>query len=427
MEFAEDQTLKAMSMYVVVLVCFSPALHTRSLNSDYSADSYYLQCIITLFAFTFKVLYNIYLHPLSAFKGPKYLIASEISLAVLQLHGTSHYALRKAHEKYGCIVRISPSTLSFISPSAWNDIYGHRKGHPNLPKDPLFFNESLLDKKTITMTSDFDAVPIRRAMNPAFSHKALLEQEPMVQSHFKRLVAQLFRASYDIDEGKSRSVDLQKWFTWSMFDINADFSFGEDMGCVASGSPQQWVQFVTDNFYAATFLHQFHKFLPFKRIPDILVPKSLREQKERHNEASLARVRRRMDRKTDRHDFMYHFLEHARKNGLSTPVIEAQASIIILAGSETSAVALSASIYHILNNSHVYKQLCEEIRDAFTTAEGITYNVVSRLPYLEAVVQESLRLHTPIANGFNRVVADPKGAMINGHRVPQGASRASFF
>ena len=336
-------------------------------------------------------------------------------MAFLQLRGTSHYALEKAHKKYGNVVRISPNTLSFIDPSAWNDIYGHQKGRTVLPKDPLFYNEMLLDRKTITLASDVDALPIRRAINPAFSHKALLEQEPMLQGHIDRLIAQLARTSHE-----KGSVDMRKWFTFSAFDINSDFVFGEDLGCVRRGIYHEWAQFVVDFFYAATVIHQCHKFWPLNRLLAALIPRSVKDRKERHSEASLQRVRRRINTPTDRPDFMFHFLRQAEKEQLSTPVIEAQATVVILAGSETTAIALTAAAYYILSNHDVYKKLCNEIRGSFaSSAEIALQDVLSKLPYLDAVVQETLRLHTPLANGFTRVVPDSGGVMISGHWVPR--------
>lgn len=362
-----------------------------------------------------RIFYNIYLHPLSSYKGPTYLVASDITLAFLQLRGTSHYALEKAHQKYGDVVRISPNTLSFIDSSAWNDIYGHRRGRALLPKDPAFYNEMLLDRKTITMANDVDAAPIRRAMNPAFSHKALLEHEPMLQSHVDRLMAQFAKMSRD-----QGSVDMRKWFTFSIFDVNSDFAFGEDLGCVRRGMYHEWAQFVVDYFYAATIIHQCHKFWPLNTLLAALIPRSVKDRKERHSEASLQRVRRRITTHTDRPDFMFHFLRHAEKEQLSTPVIEAQATIIILAGSETTAIAVTAAAYHILSNQNVYKKLCDEVRSSFaSSAEIVLQDVLAKLPYLDAVVKEALRIHPPLANGFTRVVPESGGVMISGHWVPQ--------
>ncbi|KAF2648229.1 cytochrome P450 [Lophiostoma macrostomum CBS 122681] len=363
-----------------------------------------------------RVVYNIYFHRLSRFPGPRYLAATDISLSILQLRGTSQYVIRRAHEKYGPIVRVAPRTLSFIESSAWNEIYGFKNGRAALPKDPEFYNDMLLPDITITRASDDDAVPIRRAMNSAFSHKALLEQEPMIQSHIKRLLAQLELSSYG-----NREVDVRKWITFSMFDINSDFGFGEDMGCVASGSFHEWVQFVVDFFYAATLIHQCYKFSPLNKLLALCIPKSTRERQVKHHEASLMRVRRRMSKQATRPDFMHHFVRSAEKEGLPTSVIEAQASIVILAGSETTAVAVTGAMYYILSNPRVYANLRKELQGICQTSADIRLRtILTQLPYLDAVVQETLRVHTPLANGFTRIVTDEAGLVISGHFVPRG-------
>ena len=279
----------------------------------------------------------------------------------------------------------------------------------------------LLDKKTLTLASDDNAMPIRRAMNPAFSRKALLEQEPMFQRHVDGLIVQLAKASRE-----QGSIDIRKWFTFSMFDILSDFVFGEDLGCVRSGTYHEWVQFVMDFFYAATLLHQCHKFWPLNRLLASLIPPSVRDRKERHTEASLQRVRRRINTPTERPDFMFHFLHNAEKEQLSMPVIEAQATVVILAGSESTAVALTAAAYRILSNQDVYKKLRNEIRSTFATSAEITLqDVQAKLRYMDAVIKETLRIDPPLANGFTRVVSEKSGAMISGKWVPQNVRTPS--
>lgn len=53
----------------------------------------------------------------------------------------------------------------------------------------------------------------------------------MMQEHIGRLMAQLEKHS-----AGGRPVDVREWFTFSMFDINSDFGFSEDMGCVKNGT-----------------------------------------------------------------------------------------------------------------------------------------------------------------------------------------------
>lgn len=101
-----------------------------------------------------KVYYNIYLHPLAKFPGPKRYAAFPISIALAQLKGNFHHFTQAAHQQYGTVVRISPNELSFISATAWNDIYARCQGKPPLPRDKTFFNEMLVDGRTLTMADE---------------------------------------------------------------------------------------------------------------------------------------------------------------------------------------------------------------------------------------------------------------------------------
>ncbi|KAI1474573.1 cytochrome P450 [Daldinia eschscholtzii] len=374
-----------------------------------------ISCVVLAVA---KLVYNVFFHPLASYPGPLYLVISDVPLAVVSLLGTSQEYIKAAHAKFGETVRVAPGTLSYIEPKAWTDIYGYKKnggGRANLPKDPQFFNEMLLGKDTITLVSDADAIPIRRSLNSAFSHRALLEQEPMMQEHANRLITQLEKYS----TGK-RLVNIREWFMFFMFDINSDFSFGEDMGCVKRGVFHDWVRFVLDYFYVTTLLHQCHKFWPLNRLFALFIPPSTRKMQKKHNEASLKRVRKRMAMSTDRHDFMHYFLEQANKEGLTVQTIEAQATILILAGSEPSSVVATAAVYQVLSHPDIHKKLQDEIRAAFTNKQDIQIQGVLKLPYLDAVVRETLRIHPPIANGFSRWISDRNGATICGQHVPHG-------
>ncbi|KAH7322452.1 cytochrome P450 [Stachybotrys elegans] len=395
--------------------------HYQIFDSSNLTPKSFASCLASLivFAILSKLVYNVYFHPLAAYPGPLSLVISDIPLACYALLGISHYRLKEAHEKYGQVVRVAPGTLSYIKPEAWNDIYGHKKdggGRAQLPKDPLFYNEMLMSKDAITHVNDDDAIPIRRSLNSAFAHRSLLEQEPMMQRHIGQLIEQLEERSKD-----GTPVDMQKWLTFSMFDINSEFGFGDDMGCVKAGAYHQWVEFVLAFFYAATVLHQCHKFWPLNRVLALCMPPSMRKMQTGHNEVSLERARKRIASKTDKHDFMYYFMQQAKKENLSTKTIEAQASVLILAGSEPSAVAEVAVIHDILSHPGTYQKVRDEVRSLFSTVDAIRLiDVTGQLPYLDAVLKESLRLHPPLPNGLTRWVSEKDGAFICGQHVPFG-------
>ncbi|RDW67495.1 uncharacterized protein DSM5745_09361 [Aspergillus mulundensis] len=78
--------------------------------------------------------------------------------------------------------------------------------------------------------------------------------------------------------------------------------------------------------------------------------------------------------------------------------------------------ALTASL---LTDGAALRRLTGEVRSAFDKPSDITFTSVSKLPYLDACVKESLRLHPPTPGALPRAVPE-SGAVIAGRWVPGG-------
>ncbi|CAG2165468.1 unnamed protein product [Oppiella nova] len=75
--------------------------------------------------------------------------------------------------------------------------------------------------------------------------------------------------------------------------------------------------------------------------------------------------------------------------------ILAQAMVFLLAGYETTGTLLSFCTYELALNPHVQEILHKEVNSAIDSNGEIDYDLLSRLPYLDAVISETLRLHSP--------------------------------
>ena len=92
---------------------------------------------------------------------------------------------------------------------------------------------------------------------------------------------------------------------------------------------------------------------------------------------------------------------------------------LIMAGSENSASLLTAAMYFILTTPNAQDKIRSEIRSAFSTCDSISAAEAAKLPYVNAVIHEALRMYPPAAIGLNRVV--PKGGdTVDGYFVPEG-------
>jgi cytochrome P450 len=333
-------------------------------------------------------------------------------VAFAQLSGKYHLFTQKAHEDYGTVVRISPNELSFISAAAWNHIYARHQGNPPLPRDKTFFNDMLVDKKTLTMADTENHARLRKAMNPAFSSRALASQEPILQQN-----VELFLEKLHDHATRGLQLDLRLWYNYITFDMIGDLAFGESFGCLDSSKFHAWVQFVVDYFYVATLLQVVHRFCPLNKLLAVLIPSSLMEQKEQHAGLTAEKVKRRMKRRTDRLDFVHPLIEARDSGAISTDEIEQQASILILAGGETTSIALTSATFLLLQNPDKMENLTKELQTHFQHESEIDVSSIKKLVYLQAVIQETLRMFPPITNGFPRQTIIG-GVQIDGHVVP---------
>lgn len=97
------------------------------------------------------------------------------------------------------------------------------------------------------------------------------------------------------------------------------------------------------------------------------------------------------------------------------------ASILVLAGSETSATTLCGMTYFLLRYPATYRRLVAEIRAAFAARDEITIVSIGHLPYLNAVFQETLRLYPPVPTHSQRVPPQG-GATVCGQWIPENVS-----
>lgn len=91
---------------------------------------------------------------------------------------------------------------------------------------------------------------------------------------------------------------------------------------------------------------------------------------------------------------------------------------LIIAGSETSATLLSGCIYYLCQSPKILRTLVHEIRTAFGTDGDIIFASTAKLPYLAAVIEESLRMYPPFVTSLARV-PPAGGGMVDGHYVPE--------
>ncbi|KAL2007703.1 hypothetical protein VTN00DRAFT_7685 [Thermoascus crustaceus] len=368
---------------------------------------YYIGCAV----------YALYFHPLRKFPGPKFAAISHLPFIYWECTGVLQFQIKRLHDQYGSVVRIGPDKLTYRAPQAWKDIYGHRKsGEGAFLKDHKFYFPAVNGSPTIINANEADHSRIRRLLAHAFSDRALREQETLLRSYVDLLVDRLHAQVTGPSQGV---VDMVKWYSYVTFDIIGDLSFGEPFNCLEDGRFHPWLT-LFQSIRAQPFLRIVRSYPIITPIFNMLV-KGLKQKRAEHFQFGVGKLNRRMQKPTERPDFMSYILRHNDEKGMTKPEIEATVSILILAGSETTATLLSGCTYYLLKNPDMYRKLVDEIRGTFANEGDINIISIAKLPYLHAVLEESLRIYPPVPSIFPRLVPEG-GAVIDNQFVPGGTS-----
>lgn len=120
--------------------------------------------------------------------------------------------------------------------------------------------------------------------------------------------------------------------------------------------------------------------------------------------------------------FLEKVLDMEAQGRLTMPSIMDACGSNIGAGSDTTAISLSAGLYYLYTNRDKLQILREEIDTeaaAGRVSDPITFQEAQALPYLQAVIKEVLRLHPAVGTILPRVVP-PGGLELSGYYFPPG-------
>lgn len=92
----------------------------------------------------------------------------------------------------------------------------------------------------------------------------------------------------------------------------------------------------------------------------------------------------------------------------------------VMAGSDTTAIVIAASIFYFLQKPDILNKVLEEVRGNFSSVGEITgVRSMKNLVFLRACVEETLRMSPPVTAPLPRKV-QPGGMMFEGNYLPAG-------
>ncbi|KAI4866577.1 cytochrome P450 [Hypoxylon rubiginosum] len=367
-----------------------------------------------------RCIYNVYFHPLKNIPGPYSWSASRLPFVYSLLRGTIVHDIEKLHRKYGPVLRIAPNELTFAQPEAWSDIFQLRPGHQQFLKDPVWWKRQPGHPESLISAIDIDPhARMRKALAPGFTPRALRGQEPILHRYVNLLVERLSELITENQGTRGVEIDIGPWFNFITFDIFGDLGFGESFDCLRHSRYHPWIALLFNSVKAASFVAaaRFYPWVEFILMK--CIPPSLRKMQQAHYQQIVDKVQRRLNYELERPDIMSYVAVGDEVDGLSIDETNVTFMVLTTAGSETTATVLGGTLNYLVSHRGKLDILTQEIRSRFQRDEDITLDALRNLPYLNATINEGLRLCPPIPWVLPRQVP-PSGDTVCGKWLPGG-------
>ncbi|KAF6749572.1 cytochrome P450, partial [Ephemerocybe angulata] len=433
-----EPTITTAAISLLILPLCSPLLEVTLLTNTprlYAIALGYLLYYLTLS--TSIILYRISpFHPLAKHPGPLLCKISKWTGVWVAIKGNSHQFVKDLHLKYGPVVRVGPNELSIVD----KDVIPPILGKNGMPRGPLwdgrrFHQANSLNEKGYDSIIDVRDNKIhhqlRKDWNIAFNSTALKDYQELVEARGKQLRDHLHAASVQSKKGNANEpVDFSEWVTHFSFDVMGDLAFGGCFELMRDGDAQGFRRGMEEGILLPCIMQHIPWINPLlTSIPFISAKMQV------FSAFGVLESEKRMAAHTKREDLFYHLVLPGEKTDRSDAeqleLIVSNSLLTIVAGSDTTATALTAIFCFLLSSPRVYRTLRAELEQAFPNVcavDGwpeIEGDTLVTLPYLNAAINEIMRLVPAVPTHLQRAPEPGSGGKLLGETkifIPEGTA-----
>ncbi|KAK4240603.1 cytochrome P450 [Achaetomium macrosporum] len=393
--------------------------------------------VVLLVAFAAYTIYAYFSDGLSHIPGPAIARISNLWKINAAFHAEMPWRNIALHRKYGPLVRIGHNMVSVNDPEAYPVINGFKR----VFRKTKFYSTAeawYKGKPLPTIITARDRQyhsQLLRVAGGAYS----IASGPQMEAKMQPLVDLLLSKMNEFGQSGKRPVNVARLLAHFAFDAMGIINVSEPFGFLEKDVDVQGAIQAIDlaNTYFSVIAQApwMHTFLLGNRFAQ-----SVMEKQNPVLNLALAMVDKRLaavanadeEKKPDKGgDFLGRLLELNESAEVSKAGnklrYEQIVSLVLantMAGYATVAIALRSILYLLARHRDVYARLQRELDEAFASGAlsqppNHTVAEASKLPYLDAVIVEALRVHPVLGLILEREVPEG-GAVLAGQHVPEG-------
>ncbi|KAK5064242.1 hypothetical protein LTR84_000075 [Exophiala bonariae] len=362
------------------------------------------------------VVYAVDRKGLRKFPSPSYAAVSSFWRIIHNLRKEHFLAIHEAHTNLGTHVRIAPNHISISDPAAMNDIYGHGAG---FLKDAWYDGGAGEFRHMADARVKAEHQQKRKLLAHVFAQKTIANLEPVISDTVAILLTQVEKAALS-----GTPMNMRRYLNYFTIDVFSRLLYGETQGCLERGNDMVTAQSEAGKIYKTPFIKSLHDATIINTVlgmeaPILSLTKRLfswhpyKKAGASYDDIIYYNTVKRLNENDTEADDIFSKLLIDNKGaalGLKLGEVLAECSVMMNAGTDTTTAALTNTIYLLYKNPSVLARLRDELDEATGISPISAYETLSRLPYLRACVEESLRVRPASTMGLPRVV--PKGGRL---------------
>ncbi|KAI1313235.1 cytochrome P450 [Xylaria venustula] len=409
-----------------------------------------------------RMIYRRYASPLRSIPGPFLASCTRLWKLKSTISENTQWEHLDLHRKYGPVVRIGPSEVSFSSPQVARNLLSAGKRFYKTdfysvfppPENPDIFTE---------IREEVHAMK-KKVANVPYSMAAMRQLSPFIDDTIEFLASRMGGFCTDPttttdskEDSKEDSfvgmnmrmkkpqpiLDLGNWLHYFAFDVLGEVAFGRSFGFLAAGEDKEGAIRTIDNSQKYNgIIGQVPEFDIFLRrnplcryVPALdpannLITRIAKEEMGKRRPFEVEREGRGLGG-DGREDLMASLIRgHLKDPGrFSEGDIFAVAHGAIFAGSDSTASTMQSFFWLTLTAPRVYATLKSEIDTAVASgllppSGNIEWTQAQALPYFQACLKEAMRLRPAVGLNITRYAPAPDGVEIDGMHYPAGTRLA---
>ncbi|RKP10100.1 cytochrome P450 [Thamnocephalis sphaerospora] len=365
--------------------------------------------LVLAYAAHFAV-FRVIFAPLRHIRGPAYTRFSNLPFISSVKNGRQIYDYCEARKKYGKVARMGANIVSVVDPAALKIIYNSHNFRKGAVYDALdWFGPNIFSARDPEFHKQR-----RRAVYPSYSPAAVNAMEPVLYETGPRALA-----AYIEQYAEAGQVfDIMQELQLMRIDEVGATTFGQKFDLIHQRT-HPLLGWVTQTLHLG-MLQMWFPLLRRIPVPQIFSSHYRSRANLRAFVVSTIEQRRRvMEKKRDTLQVLLDAQDTDGQKLLGEQELVSELAIQLVVGNFPVSLTLLWTINQLLENPDTLKQLMYELDHALPDPNNITDNKLVHLPYLDAVIRESMRHRPVMAEGLPRVV--PKGGcQISGQFIPEG-------